>query len=59
MPSVTPTVHFGGNGAAGWRVLAICLDYWWFRPQPAADWSVTTTGEPTGPEGESVFREVA
>ncbi len=53
-----PTVRFGGNLAAGWKALAVCLDYGWKVRSLRRYWAVTPRGEPTGPEWEIGFRQV-
>lgn len=53
----SPTVRFGGNLAAGWKALAVCLDHGWNVRSLRRYWAVTPQGEPTGPEWEIVLRQ--
>src|ERR1700688_1896333 len=52
-----PTIRFHGTPAAGWRAIAVCLDYGLPVSELRRVWDVLNSGEPTGPHWEVVFRE--
>ena len=52
-----PTVRFYGNPGAGWRALAVCLDYGLPVSAVRRVWPVLDRNDPTGPYWEVVFRE--
>jgi hypothetical protein len=51
-----PTVRFHGTPEAGWRAVAVCLAHGLPIAKLRRIWNVST-GEPTGPYWEVVFRE--
>jgi hypothetical protein len=51
-----PTVAFYGGPAAGWRAVAVCLDYGLPVMSLRRVWDVLETHEPTGPHWELTFR---
>lgn len=52
-----PTVRFIGEAEAGWRGLAVCLNYGFPVRALRRYWAVSTNGEPQAPRWELVFRQ--
>lgn len=52
-----PAVRFHGGPEAGWRALAVCLDYRLPITTLRRIWHVLDTNQPTGPYWEIVFSQ--